>query len=210
MRKSQFLFAIVGLLLLNACEHASDDPVSSPDYYQLKTGNYWVYELQRIDNDTITVMLPDNDSVYIEKDTLINNIKYSKYSGTNLYGNSHPYPYAYFLRDSIGYLVDSYGKVFFSADNTRDTLYAYTVADVVRIAYKMDLGDSLISVPRGPYNCLFSRCTIKALKPYFPYKTRTQGDFRADGIGMIMSTHVNAAEANVRFKRSLLRCSVTH
>jgi hypothetical protein len=206
MKKLLFLFAITGLVLTFACERANNDQASTPDYYQLNTGNYWVYEMQRIVNDTIIETLPINDSIYIEKDTLINNIKYSKFTGTSLFGNL--FPYSYYLRDSSGYLVDHYGKVYFSADNRNDTLNAYTVADVIRISYKMDLTDSLISTPAGSFSCLFSRCTITALKSYLNFDTRTQGDFRADGIGVILSTNVNASDYNLRLKRSLLRYRV--
>jgi len=191
---------ILGLIMLNACEHSTDAPESSPDYYQLAPGNYWVYEVQQIWNDTSIEVLPETDSIYIEKDTLINNVKYSKIVGDDWLNIT----YNYFLRDSIGYLVDYKGKVHFSEVNFTDTLYAHT-DHFVRIAYKMDANDSLISVPLGSFNCRFYRGTITLLYPSMNNLTKTQGEFRADGIGLITSNIVSAGEPDFRIKKNLLR-----
>ncbi len=201
MKNLLFLFAILGLLIFNACERSADPTSPTPDYYQLKPGNYWVYQIQEIQNDTSVQISPYTDSVYIEKDTLINEINYSKLRGTNWMHS----PYTNYLRDSLGYLIDQNGHVYFSVDNNRDTLYAFNIQNIVRIAYKMDMDDSLVSVPAGSFNCLFSRCTVTLLYPSMNRLTRTQGEFRADGIGLIMSSAVNAGEGNYRIKHKLLR-----
>lgn len=200
MKNSLFLLAILGLFILNACEKTKDEYPKS-DYYQLKTGNYWVYEQQTIYGDTAVETSPITDSIYIEKDTVINAKTYFKFTETNWV-----IPIStYFLRDSAGYLIDQHGNVFFSAVNTTDTLYFRKIQDLVQLTYKMDSEDSSVSVPAGAFNCLFYRCTIRPLTPNLPYTSRTQGDFRADGIGLVMSSIVNVGEFEYRLRKRLLR-----
>jgi hypothetical protein len=202
MKKTSFLMAIITLLLFGACERIMDPKTPAPDYYQLKVGNYWIYENRMILNDTVIVQIyPELDSMYIEKDTTINNLKYYKCIDSKL----QFLPFTSYLRDSTGYLVDNNGIIRFSTNDDMDTLNAYTVHDIVRVAYTIDQGDSLVSVQAGSYNCKFYRGTITALKTYFGYTTRTQGDFRASGIGLIMSIGRNAGSDDVRIEKRLVR-----
>jgi len=45
--------------------------VTQADYYQLKVGNYWIYQSYQIDSNGVAT--PENlwDSAHIEKDTII-------------------------------------------------------------------------------------------------------------------------------------------
>lgn len=202
MKNLILFFAIIGLLILNSCERTPDPPVFTKDYYQLKPGNSWVYEVQEIYNDTTIITRPGTDSVYVEKDTIINKYKYSKVTGKDWITLDR---YSMFLRDSIGYLVDKNGLIMFSIVNSKDTLYAHSTLDIVRVAYKMDVHDSLVKVPAGSFKCLFYRGTITVSYPLMTVKTKTQGEFRAPGIGLITSNVVNAGEGNVRIRKNLIR-----
>ncbi len=200
MNRTLLLMAIAGLLTLAACERTTDSPGIAPDYYQLKTGNYWIYENQMLENDTLVQTFAEADSLFVEKDTLINNIRYFKLRETFHLANP-----VLFVRDSLGYLVDKSGNVYFSSTNTSDTVEAYTVHNIVRVAYTLDKRDSLVTVPAGTFNCKLLRGTLTALNPNLGYTTKTQGIFRAAEIGQVETITVNAGGGDVILRKRLLR-----
>ena len=204
MKKPQIFLAIAGLLMLHACKRETDEPSALPDYYQLKKGNYWVYQVQEITDDKTITIRSGTDSVFIEKDTVINKNTYYKIVSKNWTGIGLQFA---FYRDSIGYLVDQAGRVTFSTVNSKDTLYAYNIQDIARIGYKMDAGDSVVSVPAGSFGCLFCRCSITPLQTSPGLQANTQGDFRAAGIGIISSSAV-ALGINLRLRKNLIRYHV--
>jgi hypothetical protein len=89
-----------------------------PDFANLKVGNYWIYERFMEKNGVLTP-LNKQDSNYVEKDTLINGISYHKLMARD---PSLPRYNATYLRDSLHYLVDHVGTIYFSSENFRDTL----------------------------------------------------------------------------------------
>jgi len=117
MKKVIVLVLAVLSILTFSCKKSSNDTVSAPvpDYYQLKVGNYWVFQHFTIDSNGIAV--PENkwDSVYIEKDTLIRGYKYYKEWQQLLSLGEFPY----FLRDSSGYLINNLGTRLCSDNNLR-------------------------------------------------------------------------------------------
>lgn len=121
--KTKNIWVVVGLTmtLFTACKKekeptppAAADP--SPGFAQLKTGNYWVYEMYLVDSNQVATSMGIIDSSYIEKDTSINGkIYYKKIEHNYPYEPSH----AVYLRDSSGYIVDSKGAIVFaSGSNT--------------------------------------------------------------------------------------------
>ena len=70
--------------MLHACKRETDEPSALPDYYQLKKGNYWVYQVQEITDDKTITTRSGTDSVFIEKDTVINKNNYPFNPSTSL------------------------------------------------------------------------------------------------------------------------------
>jgi hypothetical protein len=83
-------------------------PLSSFEYSQFKPGNYWVYQQFKI-LDGIETPTSDFDSVYVERDSLINGQTYMK-----VYNWERGWDYKLF-KDSAGYIVDEEGSVLFSS-----------------------------------------------------------------------------------------------
>ena len=80
-------------------------------------GNYWIYENYRLNHDGTEEKLNSTDSVYVGKDTVINNKKYF-----TLYANGRIIPEKIW-RDSAHFMVDHHGKIQFSLRDRDTTLY---------------------------------------------------------------------------------------
>ena len=51
-----FLFTALAILALS-CKKNADDPIPTvqADYFQLKVGNYWIYEGYRVDSNNVAI-----------------------------------------------------------------------------------------------------------------------------------------------------------
>jgi hypothetical protein len=87
------------------------DPIQYDDYARLKTGNYWIYQLYDVDSLGNGPALNQFDSTYVSKDTQMNGHTYHFLASTTLFTNNS------WLRDSLHYLVDEYGKICFSSED---------------------------------------------------------------------------------------------
>lgn len=115
------IFAGVSLaLFLFACKKDNSNPLQFADYANLEVGNYWIYEQFELDTNGIYTPINRVDSNYVEKDTLINGVTYFKYM--DAFTTNGPGYVAWFLRDSLHYLVDWQGNIHFSSENFTDTL----------------------------------------------------------------------------------------
>ena len=115
--KNLLLFSGLALLAFS-CTKDDDDtgqpaPVTAPNYSQLKVGNYWIYQRFQIDNGTVTP-LNVYDSVYVEKDSVINGNRYYFLNYPSIY---HGYTESRWVRDSLHYVVTSTGGVDFSSED---------------------------------------------------------------------------------------------
>lgn len=108
-------FILLSSILLVSCNHDIDYTSSPTIAFPLKSGNYWIYRTTITAADGVVNIFPYLDSVWIEKDTLINNKRYWKETGT-LRGTIY-------LRDSGNCLLMkeyTYEQIIFST--SRDTL----------------------------------------------------------------------------------------
>jgi hypothetical protein len=95
------------LIVFSSCKKdkkETPEPAPAINYPFLKTGNYVVYETINVD-DNGTEHFDKLDSIVIEKDTVINGLKYFKQVNT---GGPFASSVSY-LRDSAGYLVSVSG-----------------------------------------------------------------------------------------------------
>lgn len=74
--------AIAGLIVLSSCKKDKNDPVPQPnpvpDYAVLKVGSYWVYDTYYSDSNGVETLTSQRDSMFVEKDTVINGKTYYK------------------------------------------------------------------------------------------------------------------------------------
>jgi hypothetical protein len=146
-----FTIAVLALIFYSCKKKDSQETTSSgPDFVKLKTGNYWVYHIYKVDTNGVETDQSKTDSSYIEKDTLINGYKYFlKYS--QFYpGLAERVP----VRDSSGYLLqyNPNGKNFiiFARDNFSDLLFTDNNV-IFNRTYRMTGKDSIVSLPAGTF-----------------------------------------------------------
>jgi len=207
--KRLFVLVLAFLSILTfSCKKSSNDttPSTQADYYQLKVGNYWIY--QRFEIDTNGVETPKNlfDSAHIEKDTIIRGSTYfkllAKFSGC--VGDQFPS----FLRDSSGYLVNSLGMKGCSVDHFNDTLYVDSVNKIIAIGYVQMTGkDSLVTVPLGSFPSITSRMRVVPTHSNDPHPIRFSYVVYGKNIGMIKS-HSFFYGGGQQFESRLVRYKV--
>ena len=167
--------ALLGVLAsLWACKKEQAGPAFD-NYFQLETGNYWIYDQYSLDTNGVYTLLGKTDSNYVEKDTLIRGETYFKLMEVNAEGPPNTYIPKY-LRDSLHYVVDWQGRILFSSENISDTLdarhfVAYYppagLADTTAFIFaQMQPGDETVQVPAGTFTTKNYRETYQMWPKY--------------------------------------------
>ncbi len=161
MRKYLLVLSL-GLFFASCCD---DDPVQNEtsNYFPLNIGNYWVYENYEIDTLGFQTQEHVLDSIYIDRDTMINNLQYFIVEGSRfLYSGN----LVGFFRDSSGYLVNERGEIRFSESNFNDILASSDFpGGLIQTTYKMEMTPNTIVVPAGEFEALNFQGTITANQP---------------------------------------------
>jgi hypothetical protein len=207
MKKNWIIFTAIISIIAFSCKKDDETTVTpKADYYQLKAGNYWVYQEYDIDTNGVVTTKDNWDSVYIEKDTIIGLYKYYKIWEKQFI--FMPSQGSSFIRDSSGYLVGTSGIILCSDDNFTDILFADTL-DVVlakRIG-KMTGRDSIISVPADSFQSITNRMAVIPVQPTDPNPTRYVYNSYGKGVGKI-KTHSFFYGAGNAFEARLVRYKV--
>ncbi len=187
-----YLSCLILVGLVFSCQKDSVNPVETyPNFTQLKVGNYWIYEVFRVDTFGVATSQGTFDSCFIEKDTLINDKIYYKYN------KPRAYPSAYedrFIRDSLHYLVNHLGDILFSSQNFTDTFYTYTYFanqndTISEVFSKMADRDLNVITPAGE----FVTHSMKETSKMYP-KWSSQGKIReidtrySENVGIVTET----------------------
>ncbi|MDA3911988.1 MAG: hypothetical protein PF448_11600 [Bacteroidales bacterium] len=169
MRKIVLVLAICSIIY--SCqkdENVNEEINDSLEYFPLSVGNYWIYQGVMIDTNLVEESLLSTDSVFISKDTIINNLKYFKIEYNGDFSSSIISPGYY--RDSIGYLVNHEGKIFFSQTNFTDILLENVVLNdldtIFTITCKMERENEIITVPSGSFEVLNFKKTVNLNPKY--------------------------------------------
>lgn len=150
--KKSILIAFAAVLLFSCSKDDENKPIVYPDYANLKVGNYWVYQHFFINTTGADSALNVYDSCYVEKDTIINGNTYYKMVRPLLHPVGSPYNY---WRDSLGYVVDSTGRIRFAAEDFTtifETECQMSWADTVYTAiHWMVDKDKVVTTPAGDF-----------------------------------------------------------
>jgi hypothetical protein len=190
-------------------ETAPDPPAPAPPspYIQLAEGNYWVYQLYDIDAAGNETPRNETDSCYIEKDTIIHGHTYFKLVKLVHYA---PYKEIHCLRDSLSYLINSYGARLFATTDFTNDLGSYTIIaagdTISRNVRRMDEADAVVATPFGLFTTLNAKTTIYMYPPY-----TTAGAIRymnasyAPQVGLVIETIQPYLSSPAYVERRLLR-----
>jgi hypothetical protein len=176
----------------------------------MKTGNYWIYEVYRISPNGDEVLTGGIDSIYVTKDTIINENKYFE-TNHNTLGDYSP-NFNYF-RDSSGFLVNHWGSKIFSYLPETDTLYSFFTFSpdtLAKITIHMIEKNQMRTISTGTYNTYNRRTTFEFYPPYNSRFThRYQNIIFAEGLGIISETLPIFIQDTNTYERRLIRYNVS-
>jgi hypothetical protein len=181
------LLAILSILTFS-CKKTSNETTSTatPDYYQLKVGNYWIYQNYTIDTNGVVTAGKLFDSAHIEKDTIIRGYTYYKLWENELLLNPTQTPI--YQRDSSGFLVSNLGCKVCSDNDFKDTLEIDTNnLNIFKGYVKMTGKDSVVTVPAGSFQSITCRMRVVPTQPNDPHPVRYIYDVYGKNIGRIKS-----------------------
>ncbi|MGH1383278.1 hypothetical protein [Kordia sp.] len=207
---------ILACLVLSFISCSTDDTTTSEteeNFYALTVGNSWVYEHQRRLNGASTEFENINviDSVKIVGTEEINGETFFTFR-TRTSGNEANQAFCspngeHFkhYRDSLGYLINEYGKVFYSRDDNQEFLiksnnsfYLYTA---------LAEGNEMISTTVGDFDCQWMEVYAREAPGTTPHDGRDRYYF-AGGIGFIFNTSSYANSSLHTVERSLVSYEV--
>jgi hypothetical protein len=139
---NKIIILLYSCLVIVGCHNSDNDQISIDytDAIQFKKNNYWVYEFASIDLES-EIKLPElDDSIYIEKDTVIDSKIYYKFR--NAFGLNE------LKTKGSGTIADLNGDIEFSATDFADTIYR---DDNLRQYGMMKDVKELIEVPAGKF-----------------------------------------------------------
>lgn len=172
------------------------------NYSALDTNNFWVYEHFSLDTNGVLQTLNQFDSVYVEKDTTWNDKRYFKVIQKD-YDNGGALV-AKYMRDSVGYTIDSSGNIILATVNLGTTLKQYVqfgsnVNDTFAQVSTQMIAETLMdSVPVGKFQTINYKTTYVMGSNYQQGgKVRYVSNKYAEKVGLIYKTlPFNAANSN--------------
>lgn len=219
MKKLTVLSLSVTLFVLAACSKNDpdipkdeNDPPVYDNYAQLKAGNYWVYEMYDVDSLENGTTLNLFDSCYVSGDTIINGHTYYQTKST-LYPLVSYGQYGIWLRDSLHYLIDNYGMIYFSSEDFTTVFRSYPMVidpDTIGVmSQRMVDKDAVTSTPAGTFTTSNFRTTYHMRPGYNEFGTMRHLHRKyAKDIGIVVET-IPFFIADQRYKeRRLVRYHV--
>jgi len=163
MRKIIFTAILIGLSVLVSCNKDKDanegynpNPVPVPNYFPMAIGNYWVYDLYKVEVNQES-LTDKRDSLMITNDTIINENTFYVFRGnwfpqqnvTKLY------------RDSMGFIINPAGEIIFTSNINNTVYYQHTLFfdstqtdTVYYMEYLTDERIEFVDLPIGQYNAM--------------------------------------------------------
>jgi hypothetical protein len=191
--KNIILLSACVIFILQACKHENISPdVSTPSIALVASpGSYWVYDWYKIDSSGNETYF-DNDSVYVQGDTTILNHTYIIYKGTDLSS-----PKTEFLRDSLGYLVTSTGRILWNK-NDIGTIEYVKFSDF-NISYAITNLAANVSTTVGDFTGIQKSRTACYLDktPFTPCDhCYTDFTYYVEGLGVVLEQTAYLGEVN--------------
>ena len=188
---NKLILAFAAVLLFSCKKETVETPINNSSelkHAPLAIGNYWVYNNYQIDTAQGTeVLMNNNDSIVIAKDTLINTIKYFVRMGKSI-TNGNTFKVIDCIRDSSGYLVNSSGLVLFAENNFTDTIYRWSIpgnnSNYINSYSLMEVLNKPVSTPAGTfYQGLNAKETIS--QSNIPVLIRQADHVYVENIGLV-------------------------
>lgn len=196
------------------------DDIVYPSYSRLDSGNYWVYGYYTIDSlgNDLGPASNQYDSAYVEKDTIIRGHTFHTYVSNPLYNGT---PARVHLRDSLQYITDDRGNIYFAAQDFDTEFYrkhlvdlSHLISDVDTFALvvkKMADRNKTVTVPAGSFTTSSMRTTWtlndSLPRAQYPSPRRLNTRYSAE-VGLVSETLPFYAMTPTYTERRLLRYRV--
>ncbi|MBL7774265.1 MAG: hypothetical protein JNM95_15510 [Chitinophagaceae bacterium] len=205
-----FFALFVLLALLSACsKQKTNQQTSSENYFNLSVGNYWVYEVYKIENGVAT-NTNTVDSCFVEKDTLIHENTFAVISKPMSQGVPAQ---RQLFRDSSGYLVNPEGRVYFNQHSADEVLNSYffilSNQDSVAFIDERMMPSSITILPAGSFHTKNMRIRYDMFPNHAGGGKQRDMHFKyALGVGLVSETLPFYHNQPYVFERRLLRYHV--
>lgn len=211
--KNYFLLACLVLSFISCS--TDDNTVSEPEenFYALRVGNSWVYEHHRRENIQSTIFNDTGviDSVKIVGTEIINDNEFYKYR-IRTSGNENNIAFCSpngerfeYVRDSIGYLIDQYGKVKFSREDNQEFLLRED--SFLNLYTARGENNEMVSTAAGNFDSEYMKIYAKQPQTLELFPALDKYYF-ADGVGKIFNTVSFSSEDIHRMERRLISYDV--
>lgn len=186
------------------------DDIIYPDYAHLKTGNYWIYQVFEVDTLGNAIATSQYDSVYISKDTSINGKLYAV-----RVDYQNPAENISYLRDSLHYIVNSYGRIVFTSVEFGKVFHSSyfdwgaNTDTVAFVEHLMTGKDENVSVPAGTFTTMSFTQRWNMYPKYRNSGALIQQRTRYNlGVGIVTESLPFNFHLPIRKERRLIRYSV--
>lgn len=176
---------VLSIFLFLSCNNENVKP-SNPalQMMNLRVGNYWVYDWYSIDETNNSLILKKRDSIFIEKDTIINGRPY--YIKKEIYGNQQITKSILFGSISSIYSFPE-SKVVFTLDKSLSVTQNFgSETNPSAIGYySVDDNEIPIEVPAGNFQAMNFRGRIEPQQPGYPYGVRYNDNYYVNNVGLV-------------------------
>ncbi len=201
---------MITLLIINCKKDSLQSP--PPDitstitgYFPLSVGNYWIYDIYRINDTTgLEEQLNIGDTVRIIAEEIINNNTYYSFEQ-----KQHWISFSYekdtiYLRDSSEYIVNLAGDIIFSSTDFNNILHQidYSPATFL-VEYSVSDTVETRTVPSGTFECLNYKGRVQNTDPNNDKPDRFMHNCYADNVGLVFQTIFYSSSYETHFERRL-------
>ena len=166
MKRSILLIFVLTLVFASCEKDNTEQTPQAPqesvlDYFPLQVGNYWVYERSGCDSTWTDCTVISTDTCIIVGDMIFGDFIYYNIVGVNPVGQ----PTSEFIRDSLDYIIDNYGNIYFSNSDFENKLNEEFVTNgdgdtIFHWYYQMQKELYNIEVPNGNFDCMDNKMSF--------------------------------------------------
>jgi len=159
-------FVVAFGCLYVSCKRNNPAPEKTYESYAaLKAGNYWIYQIFDVDSAGNGSPTAEYDSCYVGNDTVVRGQTYH-YLGSVM-GATSGYTCGKWLRDSLSFIIDIEGRIWFSSEESQSPFASYPVQlggipdTVAWVTDQMDSVYRTTAVPAGLFLTLDCKRTVE-------------------------------------------------
>ncbi|WP_298514421.1 hypothetical protein [uncultured Kordia sp.] len=194
MKNHLFLACLALTMCFISCSNDDEIPVEPEEsFYGLRVGNSWVYQHFRRENSQSEIFNDTGviDSVQITGTEIINGNEFFKYR-IRTSGNENNIAFCSpngerfeYLRDSLGFLVNEFGKVQFSTESTEE--FRYNNSDSFFMYTARGEENEIIATPAGEFDSEYMKVYARPQPGEVPHPGLDKY-YYVQGVGKVFNT----------------------